>query len=80
VRCLKIRKLDPKYGDQVLELTAVQATDLILEEKDAGRVGFVKFDDGQILEMMERTGILQQLERKEQEGASATIVPIIAGG
>jgi len=80
VKCLKIRKLDPAYGDQVLELSAAEATDLILEEKREGRVGFVKFDDGDVLEMMERTGILQQLERKEQEGASATIVPVIAGG
>ena len=77
---MKIRVLSPKHGDQVLQLTASEATDLILEEKTAGRVGFVKFSDGQILEMMERTGILQQLEQKEQENTSATIVPIIAGG
>lgn len=77
---MKIRRLDPRYGDQVLELTAMEATDLILEEKKEGRVGFVKFDDGQILQMMERTGILQQLQEKERVGASAMIVPIIAGG
>ena len=77
---MKIRVLSPKHGDQVLQLTASEATDLILSEKEAGRVGFVKFSDGQILEMMERTGILQQLEQKEQENTSATIVPIIAGG
>ena len=77
---MRIRVLSPKHGDQVLQLTAAEATDLILEEKEAGRVGFVKFSDGQVLEMMERTGILQQLEQKEQENVSATIVPVIAGG
>ena len=77
---MKIRRLDPQYGDQVLELSAVEATDLILEEKEKGRVGFVKFSDGEVLQMMERTGILQQLEQKESEGASARIVPHIAGG
>jgi len=77
---MKIRKLDPEYGDQVLELTPLEATDLILQEKEEGRVGFVKFSDGQILEMMNRTGILEQLQEKESEGSMATIVPIIAGG
>lgn len=77
---MKIRILSPKHGDQVVELAPQEATKLILQEKKAGRVGFVKFSDGEIMEMMERTGILQQLERKEQEGASATIVPLIAGG
>jgi len=77
---MKIRKLDPAYGDQVLELAPAEATELILAEKDVGRVGFVKFSDGDILDMMNRTGILQQLEAKESSGAMATIVPIIAGG
>ncbi|GAG16790.1 unnamed protein product [marine sediment metagenome] len=77
---MKIRMLSPEHGDQILELTAVEATDLILEEREAGRVGFVKFGDGQVLEMMERTGILQQLEQKEQNGVMATVIPHIAGG
>ena len=80
MKCLKIRMLSPFYGDQVVEMAPLEATELILEEKEKGRVGFVKFSDGDVMDMMERTGILQQLERKEQEGASATIVPIIAGG
>jgi len=77
---MKIRRLDPAYGDQVLELTPEQTTDLILEEKKQGRVGFVKFSDGQILEMMTRTGILEQIREKEEVGATAAIIPIIAGG
>ena len=77
---MKIRVLSPQHGDQVVEMAPQEATELILKEKSAGRVGFVKFSDGDIMDMMERTGILQQLERKEQEGASATIVPLIAGG
>ena len=77
---MKIRRLDPRLGDQVLEMTAQEATDLILEEKKQGRVGFVKFSDGGVLGMMERTGILQQLQEKEQAGISTMIVPIIAGG
>ena len=77
---MKIRRLDPAHGDQILELSPEQATDLILSEKEEGRVGFVKFSDGQILEMMDRTGILQQMEEKESSGVMASIVPIIAGG
>ena len=77
---MKIRRLDPAYGDQVLELTPEQTTELILEEKEKGRVGFVKFSDGEILNMMDRTGILQQIQEKESSGSMATIVPIIAGG
>lgn len=77
---MKIRRLDPAYGDQILELTPEDATKLILEEKEKGRVGFIKFSDGEILEMMTRTGILQQLREKESDKVSATIVPIIAGG
>ena len=77
---MKIRRLNPAYGDQVLELSPMEATDLILTEKEKGHVGFVKFSDGDILDMMNRTGILQQIEAKESSGAMATIVPIIAGG
>ena len=77
---MKIRKLDPAHGDQVLELAPAEAAEFILEEKDAGRVGFVKFSDGDVLDMMNRTGILQQLEEKESEGVMATMIPFIAGG
>ena len=51
---MKIRKLDPAHGDQVLELSPQEATEFILEEKENGRVGFIKFSDGDILNMMDR--------------------------
>lgn len=72
--------LDPKTGDKEQNLSPGMAMELILKEKDKGRLNFVKFSDGQILKMMERAGILQQLEEKERLGVSATLVPAISGG
>ena len=75
---IKLRILSPEHGHQELVLEIAEAADYILEQKEKGKVGFVKFDDGQILEMMERTGILQQLE--EHDDQQATIVPVVSGG
>ena len=86
---MKIKILSPQHGDQVLELAPREATELIFEEQRNGRAGFVKFSDGEVFNLMKRTGILQQLqkrelkktlEEKEESGAEATIVPLIAGG
>lgn len=87
--------MDPKHGDQVLELTPRKAAKLILEKRRENKVGFVKFSDdtqmdlprvprtytgAQIQEMLERTGILQQLEEKDRLDVDATLVPIVGGG
>lgn len=75
---MKVIFRDPKYGHQELDLTPEETADFILEKKRLGRVGFVKFSDNQVLEMMERTGILQQLEAKRDQ--AVTIVPAVGGG
>lgn len=85
---MKIKILSPQHGDQVLELAPQEAAQRIIEEQQAGRANFVKFSDGDIFNLMKRTGILQQLQKRElkkvieskDESVEATVVPNIAGG
>lgn len=85
---MKIKILSPQHGDQVLELAPQEAAQRIIEEQQAGRANFVKFSDGEIFNLMKRTGILQQLQKRslrkviesKDESIEATVVPNIAGG
>ena len=84
---MKLRILSPMHGDQVLELSPAKAAEAILEEVESGRAGFVKFSNGEVFNLMRRSGILEQmpairaaLETKGAAGESATIIPNISGG
>jgi len=85
---MKIRRLSPSHGDQVVELAPREATEFIMNEKKEGRASFVKFSDGDVYFLMKKTGILQQLQERElrqkieskDSDVMATIIPIIAGG
>jgi len=84
---MKLRILSAVHGDQVLELSPAKAAEAILEEAQSGRAAFVKFSDGDVLKLMKKSGILEQmpaiheaLERKGAAGETATIIPNISGG
>lgn len=79
---MKVKILDPRYGDQNVEMTPQQLVNEIEARKESGRLGFVKFDDQTALEYetAKKTGLLEYITEKERQGASATLVPVIAGG
>lgn len=93
---MDVKIFDPEEGDRDEKgLTPVRAGQLMLLERQKGRVGFVKFTDdtqltlpqvprtytaAQIQDMLESTGILEQLEEKEALGLDATLVPAVGGG
>lgn len=77
---ITVKILDPEKGDRVETLQIPAAADLILQkqQEEDYPFGFVKWSDGQILELMDRTGIIEQLEQRD--GEQITIVPNIGGG
>ena len=85
---MKIKIMSPQHGDQTLELAPLEAAQRIIEEQQAGRANFVKFSDGDVFNLMKKSGILAQLQelklRKvieaKEEDVTATVVPNIAGG
>ena len=85
---MKVKILSPQHGDQVLELAPLEAAQRIIEEQQAGRANFVKFSDGDVFNLMKRSGILAQLQERKLkqvieskgEDVVATVVPNIAGG
>lgn len=78
---VKIRVLDPEAGDQLLDLTPVEAADLVWDQKEKGitKFGLWEGADAQLeLEMMTRTGILDALKERSED--ILRLVPIVGGG
>jgi len=78
-----LRWLDPKAGDQHVQMDSQQALQFIQERKDEGKVVFGVWEgsDEQLAletEMMNKTNLLQVLE--ERQGETLRLVPVVGGG
>ena len=73
---IKVRFLDPEMGDNQILLEPEQVAEYIEENKS--RIGVAKWGDDEVMTLLDKTGIREQLEAKD--GEELTIYPLISGG
>ena len=71
-----------KTGDSQVVLSEEEAAKRIIQAVDKmaarGQSVVARFDDGTELDIARRSGILEQLQKKE--GSTVTVVPPVSGG